>query len=579
MRSIIFLSLITSTLLILSCTTGNTIGFLVTEKYILVPVTDDDPATIVQLSVNGKDIGQPMHIHISQAKIDYWIPIDVSEYKGKKVALTFESLKMPDFGISQIKQSAMFEFNYNEAYRPLYHFTPYYGWMNDPNGMVYYNGEYHLFYQHNPFGSRWGNMHWGHAVSKDLVSWEHLPVALAPDSLGTIFSGSAVIDKENTAGFGNDAMVAIYTSAGKKQTQSIAYSLDHGRTFTKYEGNPVLSDSNYPDFRDPKVFWHNATNQWVMALATWQTISFYGSHNLKEWKKLSEFGQGIGAHGGVWECPDLFPLAYDGNTKWVLIVNINPGGPNEGSATQYFIGDFDGKIFTPDPLPYPLWLDYGRDNYAGVTWSNIPESDGRTLFIGWMNNWDYANLIPPVHFKGANTLPRELKLVHNGNHLVVANPPVDEVDALRGNDTITIEPTVCKTYTINNLANGKGTFEIEMDINTDNASVFKFILENDKGEMTKFCFDTVKGIFNVDRSKSGIFDFSDGLTTGSIEAPLVKKGNYRIRLFVDKASVECFVNDGELVQTNSVFPTEPYNTLTFESDEELTIRSINVYPI
>lgn len=559
---------------------GVTLQFDVTENYILIPVEDDDPGSIVQLSVDGKNIGEPMHIKISKTNIGYWIPIDVTKYKGHKVKLIFEHLEKTDLGFSQIKQSDNFEFDYNETYRPTYHFSANHGWINDPNGMVYHNGEYHLFYQHNPYGSRWSNMHWGHAVSKDMVSWEHLPPALAPDSLGAIFSGSAVIDRENTSGFGKDALVAIYTSAGKIQTQSIAYSLDNGRTFTTYENNPVLSDLNYRDFRDPKVSWNNETNQWVMALATGQTITFYGSKNLKEWKRLSEFGEGIGSHSGVWECPDLFPLTHNGQTKWVLFVSINPGGPNGGSATQYFIGDFNGETFTPDPLPYPIWLDYGRDNYAGVTWSNIPESDGRRLFIGWMNNWDYANDVPPVNFKGAMTLPRELKLVHNGEHLVLANPPVEEVNTLRGMAKSIKTFTINQSYTIDNLTEEKtGLFEIEMDIEIGKASTFNFALANDKGEKIVFNFDLKKGLFDVDRLKSGIVDFSDKFATGISEAPLPQRKKYNIRLFVDKTSTECFINNGELVQTNTAFPTAPYNSLSFESDKSVTISSMNIYPI
>lgn len=580
MKNFIFVLLSCITFLFSTCSQGDlTMDFNVTKNFILIPIEDNGPESVVQLSVDGKKVGEPMNIRVAQTQIGYWVPIDVSEYKGRKVTLTFEYVKTTDVGFSQIKQSDSFDFDYNETYRPDYHFSAHHGWINDPNGMVYHNGEYHLFYQHNPYGSRWGNMHWGHAVSKDMVSWEYLPFALAPDSLGAIFSGSAVIDKQNTTGFGKDALVAIYTSAGKLQTQSIAYSLDNGHTFTTYEGNPVLSDLDYPDFRDPKVCWHNKSNQWVMVLATGQTITFYGSKDLKGWDRLSEFGEGIGAHGGVWECPDLFPLTYNGQTKWVLFVSINPGGPNGGSATQYFIGDFDGKTFKPDALPYPLWLDYGRDNYAGVTWSNIPDADGRRLFIGWMNNWDYANEIPPVNFKGAMTLPRELKLAHNGTHLILANPPVEEVNSLRG-EMKTIAPvTVNKSYTIDDLIDGnKGTFEIEMDIETGNASAFSFVLSNKKGEKTVFSFDFEKEIFGVDRSHSGIIDFHYKFADKISEAPLAKKKSYHIRLFIDKASTECFIDNGELVQTNTVFPSEPYNSLSFESEEEITI-SINVYPI
>ena len=556
------------------------LSYVADSDYLLIPVDDYAPESKMQLVVNGSEVGEAMNIRVAQTNIGYWVPVDISAYKHSTVKLHFPFVDYESVGISQIKQSNSFDFDYNEKYRLDYHFTAKHGWMNDPNGMVYHDGEYHLFYQHNPYGSRWANMHWGHAVSKDLISWEHLPVGLAPDSLGAIFSGSAVIDKDNTAGFGKDALIAIYTSAGNIQTQSIAYSLDNGLTFTKYDGNPVLSDLNYPDFRDPKVFWHNRANQWVMSLATGQTITFYGSKNLKEWDRLSEFGKGIGSHAGVWECPDLFPLTYNGQTKWVLFVSINPGGPNGGSATQYFIGDFDGTTFTPDALPYPIWLDYGRDNYAGVTWSNIPDSDGRRLFIGWMNNWDYANDVPPVNFRGAMTMPRELKLAHNGSHFIIANPPADDVKNMRG-DVKKVNPfKVASSYTVDNLTEGnKGMYEIEMTVETGSASAFSFVLCNPKDEKTVFSFDLEKGIFGVDRSHSGIIAFSDKFADKISEAPLTKKKSYHINLFLDKASTECFIDNGELVQTNTVFPSEAYNSLSFESNGEITISNLNIYPL
>lgn len=552
----------------------------VKHKYLLVPVEADGPESVIVMEANG--VKSPkMYIRVAQTKTDYWVPIDVEKYKGRKVTLTFEHVKKTDRGFSQIEQSDSFEFDYNEKYRPSYHFTPQYGWMNDPNGMVYLDGEYHLFYQYNPYGSRWGNMHWGHAVTKDLKKWEHLPVAIAPDSLGTIFSGSAIIDKNNTAGFGKDALIAIYTSAGHTQTQSIAYSLDKGRTFTKYDHNPVLADPNIADFRDPKVMWHDGTQRWVMSLATSQTITFYGSKNLKEWEKLSEFGEGIGDHGGVWECPDLFALTTpDGRTKWVLFVSINPGGPNGGSATQYFIGDFDGKTFKADALPYPLWLDYGRDNYAGVTWSNVPQSDGRRLFIGWMNNWDYANNVPILNFKSANTVPRELKLVNNGKHLVVANPPVKEMHDLRNGNTNAIgDIKVDKSYTIDKLlADNMGAYEVEMTIKPSSVNNFGFKLANAKGENLHFVFDLGKEKLSVDRRNSGLTDFSNNFASVN-NAPLVKKDSYKIRLLVDKASSELFINDGELVSTNIMFPSEPYNTMVFDADGELNVEKVNVYKL
>lgn len=549
------------------------------KKYLLVPIEDRGPESHIYLEVDGKIINTQLDMRVAQTKIDYWIPINVEQYKGKQLSLVFTCLKKGDIGYSQIKQSDDYHFDYNEKYRPDYHFTPQYGWTNDPNGMVYHNGEYHLFYQHNPYGSMWGNMNWGHTVTKDLKKWEHLPVAIAPDSLGAIFSGSVVIDKNNTAGFGKDAMVAVYTSAGQSQVQSIAYSLDNGRTFTKYEKNPVLVDPNYVDFRDPKVFWHDAGKQWIMSLATSQVITFYASKDLKEWTKLSQFGEGIGDHGGVWECPDLFPMTYNGQTKWVLIVSINPGGPNGGSATQYFIGDFDGKNFKADTLPYPLWLDYGRDNYAGVTWSGTP--DGRRIFIGWMSNWDYTNQVPSLNFRNAMTVPRELKLVHNGKHLVVANPPVKEIAELRS-EAKTLQPLrVDRSYTIEKLLdNNNGAYEIEMNINVGNCDNFSFVLTNRKDEELSFTFDIKNESLIVDRVKSGIIDFNKNFAAGGIKAPIVKKESYKIRLLIDKASSELFINDGEVVQTNTMFPAEPYNMLTFRvMSNAIDVKDIKIYKL
>ena len=560
--------------------TDYTRTFEAIDKYLLIPVEDQAVENSVQLSVDGAPIGVPMTIRIAQNKIDYWVPIDIESYKGKKVTLTFAVAKTTDMGLAEIKQSAEYNFNYNEKYRPSYHFTPQYGWMNDPNGMVYLDGVYHLFFQYNPYGARWGNMHWGHAISKDLVNWQYQPTAIAPDKLGAIFSGSAVIDHDNTAGFGKGAMIAIFTSAGDRQTQSIAYSLDGGKTFTKYEGNPVLSDANIIDFRDPKVFWHAPSKQWVMSLATTQTITFYGSKNLKEWTRLSEFGEGLGGHGGVWECPDLFPLTYEGKTKWVLFVSINPGGPNGGSATQYFIGDFDGKTFTPDTMDYPLWLDYGRDNYAGVTWSNVPTADGRRLFIGWMSNWDYANEIPTENFRSAMTVVRTLRLAHNGEHLVVASEPVKEVESLRREPLSLADKTTSDTVTFESLLpNNQGAYELIFTVTPNDTDSFSFALENAKGETIKYLFDCANKTLSVDRSKSSVA-FNANFAETLIKAPLTAKKSYTVRLLVDKASTELFVNNGEVVQTNTVFPTEVYNTLRFKTEKgTLNLNDITVYKL
>ena len=555
--------------------TDHEVSFKIEKDYLLLPVEDTASAAYMKVLIGGEEQMHAVSIQLARANVDYWVPLCVKQYKGMELSLFFNQLGRDDVGYKQIKQADEFVADQSDKFRPVYHFSPPYGWINDPNGMVYHDGLYHLYYQYNPYGNRWGNMHWGHAVSKNLAAWSHQPVALAPDSLGAIFSGSAVVDKDNTAGFGHNALIAIYTSAGEKQTQSIAYSFDNGVTFTKYEGNPVLSDPSYKDYRDPKVSWHSATGQWVMPLATGHTISIYGSKDLKKWDRLCEFGEGIGAHDGVWECPDLFPLSYEGKTKWVLFVSLNPGCPNGGSATQYFIGDFDGKTFTPDVLPYPLWIDYGRDNYAGVTWNDVP--DGRRIFIGWMSNWNYANEVPTRFFRNAMTIPRELSLRHNGKHLVLASVPVSEVNVLRREVQSVSEISVEGCYTIDKLLeNNNGAYEIEMAIVPTSAGQFGFDLVNTKGEKVTFLFEPEKELLTVDRSASGIVDFSD-FGQFQMKSPIAKRPLYKIRLLVDKASTELFVNDGETVQTNLVFPQEPYSILEFKATAPVTVKDLRVY--
>lgn len=553
------------------------VDYQIQSSYILIPIEENAPEIKISVAASNPDFQSTFDAHVAVNKIDYWVPFDVKKWKSQKVTLSFLGVKESIMGIKEIKQSDKFDFVYNEKYRPQFHFSPEHGWMNDPNGMVYLDGEYHLFYQYNPYGSMWANMSWGHAVSTDLTSWTYLPTVLTPDSLGAIFSGSAVIDVKNTAGFGKNAMVAIYTSAGKTQKECIAYSTDKGRTFTKYSKNPVLPNPGITDFRDPKVSWNEAANQWVMALATKQTVTFFSSPNLKDWTKLSEFGEGIGSHAAVWECPDLFPMPYKGKTKWVLIVSLNPGGPNGGSATQYFIGDFDGKSFKADALPYPLWLDYGRDNYAGVTFNNIPKTDGRRIFMGWMSNWDYANQVPTKDFRSSNTTARELTIVNNGNHLILSSYPVKEMDNLKGKISEKPNLLVNKEATIAELLkDNDGSYEIEMTIKPESAEVFGFSLNNSKDETLKFNFDNTTGFVSIDRKKSGLIDFNDKFAMG-MSAPLIKKDAYRIRLLVDKASAELFINEGEITMTTLFFPTEAMNNLKFYSQTgKFSVENIKI---
>lgn len=556
------------------------IKYEITSSYILIPVEDNAAEVKLTIDFPGSTELENYWIRLAQNRTDYWVKLFVEKYKGKAISIRFENPGNSSLGINNIKQSDKFEFEYDETFRPAFHFSPEYGWMNDPNGMVYLDGEYHLFFQYNPYGTRWQNMHWGHAVSTDMVSWTYLPTPLAPDTLGAIFSGSAVIDVNNTAGFGRNAMIAIYTSAGEKQTQSIAYSTDKGRTFTKYEGNPVIANPGIADFRDPKVRWHEETQQWIMTLATKQTVTFYGSQNLKKWNILSTFGDGIGSHAGVWECPDLFPLNYEGKTKWVLLVSINPGGPNHGSATQYFIGDFDGKNFVTDALPYPLWLDYGRDNYAGVTWSNIPKSDGRTILMGWMSNWDYANDVPTHYFRSAMTIPRELALQHNGRHLQLTNFPVNELAKLRGKVKNIPDQEIQKKIVFDNILTGnKGIFEIEMTLKPNSAGVFGFSISNKEGESVRYVFDLKQNSLMVDRQKSGLTDFNHNFSSVTF-APITRKENYQVKLLVDRASSEIFINGGEAVLTNIHFPASWYNALTFfAGDKTWKAENISIYEL
>ncbi|MCC6460544.1 MAG: glycoside hydrolase family 32 protein [Saprospiraceae bacterium] len=480
---------------------------------------------------------------------------------------------------------------YTEPHRPQFHFSPEQHWMNDPNGMVYYDGEYHLFYQYYPGATVWGPMHWGHAVSTDLVHWTHLPVALYPDdNLGMIFSGSAVVDWNNTSGFGSAGkppLVAIFTQhlmAGEKagrhdfQTQGIAYSTDRGRTWTKYAGNPVIPNTKaIHDFRDPKMFWDKGSRQWVMVMAAGDHVMIWGSPDLKHWTHLSDFGREWGAHGGVWECPDLFRLPVEGSTeqKWVLLLSINPGAPNGGSGTQYFVGDFDGKTFVPDPSFVPsiakgkgLWIDYGRDNYAGVTWSDIPEQDGRRLFLGWMGNWDYAQVVPTGVWRSAMTLPRSLSLRRSGEGYRLLSAPVRELQRLRQKaQTIPAGPI-------------KGTLPLdtpaplrEIDLTLDwngaaQAAPLGLELFNAKGERVLLGYDPVAQELFMDRTQSGNLDFSPKFSSKD-RAPYRATGKrLRLHVFIDLASVEVFADDGGAVMTGIFFPTENLSGLRIFSESD-----------
>lgn len=484
---------------------------------------------------------------------------------------------------------------YQEQHRPQYHFTPELAWMNDPNGMVYYDGEYHLFYQHYPYASVWGPMHWGHAISRDLVHWEHLPIAIYPDELGLIFSGSAVVDWKNTSGFGreeNPPMVAMYTyhnMIGERsnrndfQTQGVAYSLDKGRTWTKYAENPVISNPGIRDFRDPKVIWHEQTQQWVMILAAKDRVQIYNSPDLKQWNFTSEFGQGAAPQLGVWECPDLFPLLIEGSdeTKWVMIVSHGGGGPNGGSCTRYFIGDFDGKTFTSDyPVEQVNWLDYGKDNYAGVTWSDVPESDGRRIFLGWMSNWEYATKVPTEKWRSSMTIPRTLSLRKTAIGLTLCSNPVKEMEQLRKSVTNFSRTPIEETVVVQNIEPSLSEAELVFDLNESDSRSFGIQLSNERGAYIRISYDQASKLIIVDRSYAGKTNFS-GAFPGLHYVPLLSAENeMKWRIYFDKTSLELFVNDGAVVVTDIFFPNKDFDQMSlFAFDGKAVLSSGKIYEL
>ena len=557
-----------------------------TQKYLILPVEDTAPDVSISVMVDNVQV-ETFTVRLAINKVDYTVPYELSKYTGKHVVLRFAMNPLEREGARPKVKEAVFSNNlaltnnYDASnketlWRPVYHFAPQWGWMNDPNGMVYKDGEYHLFYQYNPYGSRWGNMNWGHAISRDLVSWEHMPVAISPDGLGTIFSGSAVVDKDNTAGFGANAIVAFYTQASARQMQSIAYSTDNGRTFKKYAGNPVLT-GDVADFRDPKVSWHEDTHKWILTLAVGQEIRFYSSPNLKDWTYESNFGEGQGNHGGVWECPDLFelPVAGTSQKKWVLIVNINPGGPFGGSATQYFVGSFDGHKFVNESPKATKWMDFGKDHYATVTWSNAPQN--RVIALAWMSNWQYANEVPTMQYRSSNSVPRDLRLFVKDGETYLQSAPSPELLALRKDKVMSKSFSVGKAYTIDQLmSDNKGTYEITMTVRQKKQGNLSMRLMNEQGEEIEYSLDMAKRELTCIRDKSGVTGFSKDFITPTVTQ--VDGGDLQLRFLVDRSSVEAFVNDGRFVMTNLVFPHTPYNKVMFSATGgSVSVKNFTVY--
>ena len=555
-------------------------------KYAILPIEEEQPEAQVMLN------GTPMDVRLAVNKVDYTVPFPLHA-GAEHDSLVIKNLARNAVAWKHIELADTFDTANREKFRPIYHHTPAYGWMNDANGLVYKDGEYHLYFQYNPYGSKWGNMHWGHSVSKDLVHWTHEQPAIARDTMGHIFSGSCVVDHNNSAGFGKDAIIAFYTShkglSGnhQRQQQCIAYSLDNGRTYTKYEGNPVVTPfDGLENFRDPKVFWYAPQNKWVMIVSADKNMRFYESKDLKKWSYMSEWGAGYGPQPNQFECPDFFEMAVDGNAqhkKWVMIVNINPGFVYGGSGTMYFVGQFDGHKFTCDTAPNDVkWLDWGKDHYATVTYSNTP---GRIIAMPWMSNWQYANLTPTQQFRSQNALPRELKLYTADNgELLVSAAPVKETEALRNKATDLGSFEGEKQAKIDN----EGAFELDFDLQAGTADKCGVELANAKGEKVSIYYDVKAQRFVMDRAESGITEFGNKVEPHQLDnaqslkrykevtvnyhnafalgtwAPVpIKADTHHVQIFVDKSSVELFVDGGRIAMTNLVFPNEPYNQLRF----------------
>lgn len=576
------------------------------SKYLILPIQESCNEGKVKLDT-GSPADMAMDVRLAVDSVEYYVPFALPQ-GAKEAVVTIGRVAANAICWDNISLADTFDTSNTDYYRPEYHHTPLYGWMNDANGLVYKDGEYHLYFQYNPYGSKWGNMHWGHSVSKDLVHWQHLDPAIARDTLGHIFSGSTVIDKNNSAGYGKDAMIAFYTSASDEhgQIQCMAYSNDNGRTYTKYENNPILTPfDGLKDFRDPKVFWYEPAQKWYMIVSADKNMRFYSSTDLKQWEYLSQFGEGYGVQPNQFECPDFIQLPVDGNKdnmKWVMIVNINPGCPFGGSATEYFIGDFDGKEFKCDTdKSVTKWLDFGKDHYATVCFSNTGD---RIIAVPWMSNWQYANVTPIRQYRGANALPRELSLYTKNGEIYMAANVVKETEALRKSTRNVESLSVEGETVIDSITDGLNSgVELEMDIVPGKAQTVGFDIMNAKGEKTKIYLDLKSGRAVMDRTESGLIAFGekaephfkenhDRRKTESINyindfalgtwAPLslCEGKSYHLNVFVDKCSVELFVDGGRIAMTNLVFPTEVYNSLRFYTEGgKAEVKNLSIHKL
>ena len=586
------------------------------KKYLILPIEESRDESHVLLST-GSPADIWMDVRLADKKTDYCVPFALGN--GNSATVKILNIAPDALALKSLQMSDTWNVENTDYYRPIYHHTPSYGWMNDANGMVYKDGEYHLYFQYNPYGSKWGNMHWGHAVSTDLMHWKEIQPAIARDTLGHIFSGSSVVDYGNTAGYGKGAIIALYTSASDKngQIQCMAYSTDNGRTFTKYDGNPILRPfDGIKDFRDPKVFWHEPAKAWYMIVSADKEMRFYKSDDLKRWTYISSFGRGYGMQPCQYECPDFVQLPVNGDKsdmKYVMLMNVNPGCLFGGSATEYFVGDFDGKNFTCIDDPHvPKWLDYGKDHYATVCFSNTGD---RVIALPWMSNWQYANVTPIKQYRGANALPRELSLYTKDGHYYVAANVAPEVKSIRGETNIIEDLKTSDNVEYKTVASGcDGAFEIEFDVIPAADGKAGIEIYNDKDENTRIYLDLKQMRVVMDRTESGLTDFgelaephdiekkadAERISNGGQPMRMVNAVNYKndfalgtwaplnlcegktyhIDIFVDKCSVELFVDGGRIAMTNLVFPTKPYDSVKFFSENgQSAFKQIKVYKL
>lgn len=578
------------------------------KRYLLLPIEEEQPEVLLRLRDDSLKMPY-MDVRLAVTRVDYYVPLELPAGRAAEVevvglskeALCWQRLSLSD---SLPEQPS-------DTYRAPDHFAPRYGWMNDPNGLIYHEGKYHLYYQYNPYGAKWGNMHWGHATTTDFLHWQEHQPALRRDTLGHIFSGSAICDTLGVAGFGKGALLAFYTAhqfVGEKQWQAqcLAYSTDGGQSYTKYRGNPILTAADgVQDFRDPKVFWYAPRRSWYMIVSADKEMRFYRSADLKHWDYVSAFGEGYGARPNQFECPDFFELRdpHTGCSRWVMIVNINPGGAFGGSATEYFVGDFDGERFVPDSAPeVTRWLDFGKDHYAFVTFSGLRD---RVLGLPWVSNWQYADVTPFRTTRGAMGFPRELFLFASGGRSYVGARPARELLQRRGQaqDLKRADAMRDSLLLSDQLASLGDRYELVLRLAPQpGVQRCGLMLSNAEGDRLPVYLDLERGRVVMDRTRSGLVNF--GLKAKSHEresgdwrkdetlnyhndfalatwAPLslVSGPSYELRLFLDRSIAELFVADGRIAMTNLVFPRAPYSTLQlFSEGGETKLLEATLYP-